>query len=34
MQKLDFNDEGKLIAYTDNGCTDGKKQSNTQLELF
>lgn len=24
MQKLDFNDEGKLIAYTDNGCTDGK----------
>lgn len=24
MQKLDFNDEGKLVAYTDNGCTDGK----------
>lgn len=24
MQELDFNDEGKLVAYTDNGCTDGK----------
>ena len=24
MQKLDFNDEGKLVAYTDNGRTDGK----------
>ena len=24
MQKLDFNKEGKLVAYTDNGCTDGK----------
>lgn len=24
MQKLDFNDEGKLVAYTENGCTDGK----------
>lgn len=24
MQRLDFNDEGKLVAYTDNGCTDGK----------
>lgn len=24
MQKLDFNDDGKLVAYTDNGCTDGK----------
>lgn len=24
MQKLYFNDEGKLVAYTDNGCTDGK----------
>ena len=23
MQKLDFNKEGKLVAYTDNGCTDG-----------
>lgn len=25
MQKLDFNNEGKLVAYTDNGCTDGKR---------
>lgn len=24
MQKLDFNEDGKLVAYTDNGCTDGK----------
>ena len=24
MQKLDFNDEGKLVAYTNNGCTNGK----------
>lgn len=24
MQRLDFNDEGKLVAFTDNGCTDGK----------
>ena len=24
MQKLDFNKEGKLVAFTDNGCTDGK----------
>lgn len=24
MQKLDFNKEGKLVAYTDNGATDGK----------
>ena len=24
MQKLDFNKEGKLVAYTDNGGTDGK----------
>ena len=23
MQKLDFNEDGKLVAYTDNGCTDG-----------
>ena len=27
MQKLDFNKEGKLVAYTDNGCTDGKSAS-------
>ena len=24
MQKWDFNKDGKLVAYTDNGCTDGK----------
>ena len=24
MQKLDFNEDGKLVAYTDNGLTDGK----------
>lgn len=24
MQKLDFNKDGKLVAYTDNGVTDGK----------
>lgn len=24
MQKLDFNKDGKLVAYTDNGGTDGK----------
>lgn len=24
MQKLDFNEDGKLVACTDNGCTDGK----------
>ena len=24
MQKLDFNKDGKLVAFTDNGCTDGK----------
>lgn len=23
MQKLDFNKDGKLVAFTDNGCTDG-----------
>lgn len=27
MQKLDFNKDGKLVAYTDNGCTDGKSAS-------
>ena len=31
MQKLDFNDEGKLVAYTDNGCTDGKSAT-TELK--
>lgn len=24
MQKLDFDKDVKLVAYTDNGCTDGK----------
>lgn len=24
MQKLDFNKDGNLVAFTDNGCTDGK----------
>ena len=24
MQKLDFNKDDKLVAYTDTGCTDGK----------
>lgn len=24
MQKLDFNKDGKLVAFTDNGCTVGK----------
>lgn len=24
MQKLDFNKDGKLVAFTDNGVTDGK----------
>ena len=24
MHKLDFNKDGKLVAYTDNGCIDGK----------
>lgn len=31
MQRLDFNDEGKLVAYTDNGCTDGKSAT-TELK--
>lgn len=31
MQKLDFNDDGKLVAYTDNGCTDGKSAT-TKVE--
>ena len=24
MQKLDFNKNNRIVAYTDNGCTDGK----------
>lgn len=31
MQRLDFNDEGKLVAFTDNGCTDGKSAT-TELK--
>ena len=33
MQKLDFNKDGKLVAYTDNGCTDGKSAT-TEVEGF
>lgn len=31
MQKLDFNKEGKLVVFTDNGCTDGKSAT-TEIE--
>ena len=31
MQKLDFNEDGKLVAFTDNGCTDGKSAT-TELK--
>ena len=31
MQRLDFNEDGKLVAYTDNGCTDGKSAT-TELK--
>ena len=31
MQKLDFNKDGKLVAFTDNGCTDGKSAT-TELK--
>ena len=34
MQKLDFNDEGKLVAYTDNGCTDGKSATTELIGTF
>ena len=33
MQKLDFNKDGKLVAYTDNGCTDGKSAT-TEVKGF
>ena len=33
MQKLDFNKDGKLVAYTDNGCTDGKSAT-TEINGF
>lgn len=31
MQKLYFNEDGKLVAYTNNGCTDGKSTT-TEVE--
>ena len=34
MQKLDFNKEGKLVAYTDNGCTDGKSATTEVKGIF
>ena len=34
MQKLDFNKEGKLVAYTDNGCTDGKSATTEINGIF
>lgn len=34
MQKLDFNNEGKLVAYTDNGCTDGKSATTEIIGTF
>lgn len=34
MQKLDFNEDGKLVAYTDNGCTDGKSATTELLGTF
>ena len=34
MQKLDFNKDGKLVAYTDNGCTDGKSASTEVRDTF
>ena len=34
MQKLDFNDEGKLVAFTDNGCTDGKSATTEIIGTF
>lgn len=34
MQKLDFNKDGKLVAYTDNGCTDGKSATTEIIGTF
>ena len=34
MQKLDFNEDGKLVAYTDNGCTDGKSATTEVKDTF
>lgn len=34
MQKLDFNKDGKLVAYTDNGVTDGKSATTEINGIF
>ena len=34
MQKLDFNKDGKLVAFTDNGCTDGKSATTEVKGIF
>ena len=34
MQKLDFNEDGRLVAYTDNGCTDGKSATTEINGIF
>ena len=34
MQKLDFNKEGKLVAFTNNGCTDGKSATTEINGIF
>ena len=34
MQKLDFNKDGKWVAYTDNGCTDGKSATTEINGIF
>ena len=34
MQKLDFNEDGKLVAFTDNGCTDGKSATTEINGIF
>ena len=34
MQKLDFNKDGKLVAYTENGCTDGKSATTEVKGIF
>ena len=34
MQKLDFNKDGKLVAFTNNGCTDGKSATTEINGIF
>ena len=34
MQKLDFNKDGRLVAFTDNGCTDGKSATTEINGIF